>query len=66
MIGDDNYKDLLSILSDYQILKVGPAVLLDVKHLANWWGITETKFVGYYFSGMTDLDHEPEGRIQSK
>ena len=66
MIGDDDCKDLLSILSDYQILKVGPSVSKDAKHLANWWGITDKKFVSFYCSGATDLEEELDDRVRSK
>uniref|UniRef100_A0A7S4J1T0 HTH La-type RNA-binding domain-containing protein n=1 Tax=Odontella aurita TaxID=265563 RepID=A0A7S4J1T0_9STRA len=66
LISDDGCKDLISILSDHQILKVGPAVSKDAKNLANWWGITESNYVGYYFSGLADLDNELDSRLTGK
>jgi len=66
MIGRDECKDLFAILDNTNILKIGPSVSADAKHLANWWGIMGGEFVSYYFSGMVDLETEPEDELHNK
>lgn len=66
MIFDDSCKDLLSILNNHEISKVGVRVSEDAKHLAEWWGITDPKYASFYFSGMVDMEKELEDTLSSK
>lgn len=52
------YAELLSILEDSTISKVGSGISKDARHLADWWGINDPDFVHYYFTGMFDLEDE--------
>ena len=38
----------------------------DVKHLAEWWGIKDEKFVSYYFSSLTDLEDQSDEDVAWK
>jgi ribonuclease D len=64
VIGMDKCKPLLDILADYEILKVGVGASKDVRHLAEWWGINDGKFIDYYFAGFIDLEYE--GNVRDK
>ena len=61
MIGNDEYADLLSLLSDPNISKVGVGASSDAKHLAAWWGITDKEYVSFFFSGLVDMDELDDG-----
>ena len=53
-------QDLLAVLGDGGISKVGAGASKDARHLAKWWGIEDAQFASIYFSGMVDLEAEPE------
>lgn len=60
MLSDPECEPLLSLLADSSIQKVGVAVTSDTKHLASWWGVTDTSFTSHYFSNMVDMNHITE------
>lgn len=66
MMRDDGCNDLFSILDDGTIAKVGPGVSSDAKNLASWWGITEAEYVDHFFSGLVDMETEPDDCINEK
>ncbi|KAL7550190.1 hypothetical protein ACHAWF_013429 [Thalassiosira exigua] len=57
MINDPACGDLLSVLNDNSCKKVGVGATKDAKNLAAWWGIDDPEFIGHFFSGMVDLEH---------
>jgi hypothetical protein len=65
VIGMEKCKPLLDILANYEILKVGVGASKDVKHLAEWWGINDGKFIDYYFAGIIDLEYEGNTKDKS-
>eukprot|EP00581_Thalassiosira_minuscula_P010493 CAMPEP_0183710686 /NCGR_PEP_ID=MMETSP0737-20130205/6357_1 /TAXON_ID=385413 /ORGANISM="Thalassiosira miniscula, Strain CCMP1093" /LENGTH=574 /DNA_ID=CAMNT_0025939011 /DNA_START=185 /DNA_END=1909 /DNA_ORIENTATION=+ len=51
---DPECQELMSILSNPSISKIGVGVSRDAKHLASWWGI-DSNSAKYFFSGMVDM-----------
>ena len=54
--GDPDCSDLLEMLGDSSISKVGVGTTKDAKHLAAWWGINDHEFASIYLSGMVDME----------
>lgn len=57
IISDHDCEELLSLLGNSSISKVGVGATKDVLHLAAWWGINDREFISHYFSGIVDLEH---------
>ena len=60
MLADKMSEPLLKILSNPSILKVGVNSQNDAKHLAAWWGITDSDYVVDYITGVIDMNEEVE------
>ena len=60
----DEYKSLLDVLNDPDILKVGVSASMDAMHLASWWGITDREYVGDFFQGVVDLERQRDTDVQ--
>jgi len=51
-----DYESLTSLLQDASVLKVGVNAESDAKHLARWWGVSESQYAPQFMSGVVDMD----------
>jgi hypothetical protein len=66
ILTDDAYAPLQSLLADPAILKVGVGASKDAQHFAAWCGIEDRDCIGYFFSGIVDIEEEVDERVQRK
>jgi hypothetical protein len=66
MLSDKECAPLMSLLSDSSIAKVGVGVSKDAKHLAEWWGVNDPKFVDHFITNVINLENEFDDRVNQK